>query len=326
MTLNRKNRYSKIMRGTFLRMKKIFVSLFLIFISMICIRLFFFEIYYVTSNSMEDTLQAGDVIVVDKYSYGARIPNSIIEIPWLNLLSYIFLKQSTIDNLESIMPNNKRLYSFSRVKRNDIIIFNEPGNYKRYMVKRCVALPKDTFEIRNEDIFLNGQKQLDFNLVKKTYAVDYRNKDIPFSKVAINLGVNYNEDWLQRKSRTKYIALTHNQMESLSLVINPELIKKDSVKDFGPEIIIYKGFKTKDYCKYNKIFYRYEHDENKVRSTTLLFNNDYFFFMGDNRSSSFDSRSYGVIPYNLIVGKVTFILFSRSRDGRWRKERFFKKI
>ena len=68
------------------RFKRIVVSLITTFFVIIFIRLFIFEIYYISGNSMNDTLRNGDVVLINKASYGGRLPTSIAEVPWLNLL------------------------------------------------------------------------------------------------------------------------------------------------------------------------------------------------------------------------------------------------
>ena len=102
--------------------------------------------FHIPSDSMEPELLAGDVILVDKLVYGARL---------FNVMEAVAGKQVEI----------KRLPGIGKVRRNDVIVFNYPCPKKwrqiemdvmQYYVKRCVALPGDTFCIVNGRYKVNG--------------------------------------------------------------------------------------------------------------------------------------------------------------------------
>lgn len=102
--------------------------------------------FHIPSDSMEPALLAGDVILVDKLTYGARL---------FNVMDAVAGKQVEI----------KRLLGMGGMRRNDIVVFNYPcpKQWKRiemdvmqYYVKRCVALPGDTFRIVNGRYKVDG--------------------------------------------------------------------------------------------------------------------------------------------------------------------------
>ncbi len=94
------------------------------------IRTFIFEIYTIPTSSMEGTLKVGDFLIVSKFTYGARIPNTPIAFP---LVHHSFPKWLPIlggkkSYLEWIKLPYKRLPKFAKIKRNDMVVFNFPAN------------------------------------------------------------------------------------------------------------------------------------------------------------------------------------------------------
>ncbi len=91
------------------------------------IRSFLIQPFKIPTGSMEPTLMPGDRIFVVRYPYGFRIPFTF-----------------------------KRILKFKTPHTGDIIVFNAPEDVKRTFIKRCIATPGDTVEIRNGSVFLNG--------------------------------------------------------------------------------------------------------------------------------------------------------------------------
>jgi signal peptidase I len=120
------------------------VSIIFLFLTIaIIMRVFFFEIYLIPSSSMEPTLLPGDIIIVSKMSYGARV-----------LKPVKFFRQKIIEYI--------RTKGWSSVKKGDIFVFNWPNYnatfdstityYGDPVVKRCYGLPGDSVRIKNEGI------------------------------------------------------------------------------------------------------------------------------------------------------------------------------
>jgi signal peptidase I len=103
-------------------------------------RYYALDIYRIPSDSMKNTLLAGDRVAVDKLAYGTRVFGSG------NPQEY------------------RRLKSHSAIARNDVVVFNAPGIFsgpipeKTVLVKRCVALPGDTLNINDRTIYINNKK------------------------------------------------------------------------------------------------------------------------------------------------------------------------
>jgi len=103
-------------------------SIVIAFILAMFIRTFFIQAFKIPSGSMRPTLLEGDRLMVNKLRYGARVP---------------FTK--------------KRLPGMSKPKRGDIIVFVFPGDPKRDFIKRLIAFGGERVEIRDGDIFINGE-------------------------------------------------------------------------------------------------------------------------------------------------------------------------
>jgi signal peptidase I len=134
------------------------------FFCVLIIRTFFFEISPVSSPSMEKTLLTGDYMFINKLSYGPRLLKTIFSIPFINQKYY-----STIVSLPYM-----RLFGSPDVERNDVVVFNYPAedehpvDHRTYFVKRCVAIPGDSFKIVDGLVYVNNklidnQENLQFN-------------------------------------------------------------------------------------------------------------------------------------------------------------------
>ena len=104
-------------------------------IAVVVIKAFIMDVYTIPSSSMEKTLLPGDLIFVDKVSYGARIPFT-----------------------------NYRLPEIMSIEHQDVVVFNYPMEdekvyNKSLYIKRCIALPGDTLKIDDRSVFINSKEQ-----------------------------------------------------------------------------------------------------------------------------------------------------------------------
>lgn len=289
--------------------------LFVIFLLCIIIRVFLFEIYYIPSESMENSLYKGDIILVSKVHYGARIPNSLSDIPWLNL----FQKQ-TDDSDDDILSKN-RITGVKKISRNDILVFNTPNSNGDYMIKRCMALPGDTIVSSNDGVIVNGIYFIDVTSVKKKYVIHSANS----SKTSIVLNrfhIPYEETRYQKVNGYRTVYLTQEQkIILLNNVDKSTIIELDTINNEFKQKIPQKGDSISQMDLIPKELFKYENLHNAG-----VIKHNYYFFLGDNRSSSFDSRFIGLVPDKYIVGKAVIVLFSIDKNKLFRKERCFKLI
>ncbi|MDR1371400.1 MAG: S26 family signal peptidase [Dysgonamonadaceae bacterium] len=261
--------------------------------------------------------------------YGGRIPKSTLDIPWLNFFPLLFLSNEKISEIQKMLPSKKRFINFSKIRRGDIIVLNDPMNYQYYLVKRCVALAKDTISINSSNVIVNGSTSEIHPFVKKQYTLNYsksQNKNLDFSSLVDSLGIPYREDRIRKKMSEKIIYLTGQQKKWLEIAVGQEISESDVCGNFNSFIVPYIGYENDDVAYINSYRQYEKKDTENSDSITGKFFNNYYFAIGDNRCFSTDSRLFGSIPENLIVGRVDYILFSISRDKKLRKDRFFRKL
>lgn len=261
------------------------------FLIAVCIKAFFIEVYSIPSSSMEDSLLPGDIILVNKAAYKFATPSSF---PFLDFP----------------LPS-RQLFRTGRPERSEIITFlhpGEPGEIKPsnpvYYIKRVIGLPGDTIRIYNKKVYVNDSLIRHPALSK--FRAESQMPDEENDKI-VPKGLNWNEDYygplvIPRKGMT--IPMTEKNFKIYSMTINREL---------GSSSL--KWMKGKAYTRTSEI-------------QSYTFTKDYYFMMGDNRDYSYDSRFWGLVPFENISGKARFIYlsFDRFRENflssiRWK--RFF---
>jgi len=104
-------------------------SLFPVLLIVLVFRSFLFEPFKIPSGSMIPTLLVGDFIVVNKFSYGVRLP-----------------------------VLNKKIIDIGEPKRGDVVVFRYPKDTSVNFIKRAVGLPGDSITYRDKQLFINGEK------------------------------------------------------------------------------------------------------------------------------------------------------------------------
>lgn len=240
--------------------------------------------------------------------------------------------------------------------------FTRPVDKTDNYVKRCVALPGDELEIINGYIYINNQKQKELPEMQFRYFIKTNNGTID-KKVFEELDV-YEEDY-EYEGENIYVAHLSNAtvdklgekpfIEGIDRFVTPkespdyEIFPhhenyKWNQDHFGPLLIPAKGetaeLSLKNLPLYKRIIEVYEGNKLRVQdgkiyindeeATSYTFKMDYYFMMGDNRHNSLDSRFWGLVPEDRVVGKPIFIYLSLDENKSWFKKirwnRFFKKV
>ncbi|MGM9791819.1 MAG: signal peptidase I [Candidatus Cryptobacteroides sp.] len=284
------------------------------------INIFFFQAFKIPSSSMEKTLYTGDHLFVSKLTYGPRVPQTPLTVPFTH--NVIFGKES----YSTLIQNDyRRLKGLRNVRRGDIVVFGfpngdtvlrkapsedyyslcrfygkkkvistlgpviaRPADKVDHYVKRCVAIPGDTLEVRDGLVWVDGVKQpvyegmqISRNLEKVQN--DYR-EIFPFSPDYTWTRDEFGPLWIPQKGAT--VELTR---ENLPL--------------------------------YERIIRVYEHSsvEEALAAGSYTFKQDYYFMMGDNRHNSLDSRYWGFVPEDHIVGRPVVIWLSTDEGKKFPK-------
>ena len=355
------------------------------------INMFFFQAFKIPSSSMESTLYTGDHLFVSKLTYGPRVPQTPLTIPFTHNVAFGKESYSTL-----IQNDYRRLKGFRGVERGDIVVFNFPNgdtvltkapaddyyawvrtsgreytidrlgpvivrpmDKKDHYVKRCVAVAGDTLSVRDGLVWVNGTQQETYPGLQLTYRVVTDGEKIS-PRVIDQLGLNAQEvkfephlpgyPWmpLTAEQFEKVQALSHvvEATPNLETGADPEIFPFNgngwSRDQFGPLWIPAKGAtvelteETLPY--YERIIRDYEHNTLEVKDGEIVvngeatkeyvFKQDYYFMMGDNRHNSLDSRYWGFVPEDHVVGKPAIIWLSTDgnksfpQNIRWK--RFFK--
>jgi len=266
-------------------------------IASIFLKVFCFALFKVPSGSMEPTLLVGDYILVNKQVPGPRI-----------FKDWMFFRTG---NWEM-----KRLKSWGSIKRNDVLVFNFPYSnddyshiamdFNLHLVKRCIGMPGDTLYIEKG-----------FNKVKScTDTLGLYSNQLKLSNCAdstldgfILSCMLYDSvhRWTIKKIGPIYIPKAHDSLRIDNK--NIELYRKLITYETGKTITV-KG------------------DLMMLGSealTSYVFTQNYYFMAGDNVFGSQDSRYWGLLPEDHIIGKVAIILKSKNEDtGKYRWDRFLK--
>lgn len=340
-------------------------AFFAALIIVLLLRLFVIEAFTIPTSSMEKTLQVGDFIMVSKIHYGARFPITPISFPFSH--QKIPFTENTPAYSKKIQFPYFRLPGFSEIKRNDIIVFNYPLeheipiDHRTHFVKRCVAIPGDTLLISEKLVIVNSDTLEQPSLAEFNYHVKTDIAGIPqevFEELEIYDGgavsnkgdyrVALNKDMAEKLKKNEHIIDVIEFTEKRENFYDYLFPYSESIKwntDYYGPIYVPKKGDTITLTIHNLPFYRkiisdFEKNELELINDSIFINNqykehyviqkNYFFVLGDNRHYSSDSRFWGFVPEDHIVGKAWFVLFSvnKNKSGlnkiRW--NRFFKSI
>lgn len=328
------------------------------------IRWAFLSAYTIPTSSMEGTQLVGDFLFVSKMSYGARTPRTLLRIPltdnkiWgTNIPSYLSWIQLPIG----------RVPGFKNVGNEDIVVFNypideAPIDMKTHYIKRCVGIAGDKLEVRNGQVYINDKASPNPPNMQQTYIVKSKEgiNDKIFDKLDIveyqtfANGTDYEVQTTAAKAKAlkEYDFITEvkkftKEKGERDLEIYPQSDLFNWNRDnFGPLVLPKKGMTiqmTKEnIALYGLVIRRYEYQENvKVEADKITingkeiksytFSQDYYFMMGDNRHNSQDSRFWGFVPKDHIVGEAAFTWLSLNYNrtlfnGKIRWNRIFTGI
>ncbi|HVL35134.1 MAG TPA: signal peptidase I [Burkholderiales bacterium] len=216
------------------------VSFFPVILIVFVLRSFLVEPFKIPSSSMVPTLLVGDFILVNKFTYGIRLP--VI---------------------------NRKVLELGSPERGDVMVFRYPDDPSLDYIKRVVALPGDRVEYRNKRLTING-------------------KPVALRQV---------DDYLSRER----MQFSRRYVETLNGAEHEILIDEDAPALVAPS----RTFPHAGNCNYN------------ISGLACTVPPGHYFVMGDNRDNSSDSRVWGFVPDENIVGKAFFIWLNLNELGRF---------
>ena len=306
-------------------------AIFYIVLTVLLVKVTVLEAYIVPTGSMENTIMTGDFLIGSRFVYGMRTPDWL-GIPYTDIGFYI--------------PYYK-FPAFKIPKEGDVLIFKYPRDrYVKY-VKRCVAGPGDTILIENKNLFVNGVEKDMWEHGK--YLTSAMQKKFRQPDIYLGGENNINRDnlgpvYVPKKGDVFPI---HDQtdweyllpiilMEGHTASLKNEQISYEFTLQDPNEIYRRKGKESvfKEYFPYGGTLitpwsdsFKNEHFKYLMIDGTpaselkeYVVTQNYYWAMGDNRDDSLDSRYWGFVPENNILGEALFAYFSLDLDTwtpRW---------
>lgn len=316
------------------------------------IRMFYIEAYKIPTPSMEGSMKVGDFLFVSKAHYGSRVPMTPLAIPLthqelLGVMPFselISLPYMRLPGIQDVRRNEPVVFNYPQDIEQNNGVYDFPVDKKQHYIKRCLGVSGDSLQIINKQVYVNGKKAENPEKLQYKYIVKMKT---PFSKQqAVKMDM-FDYKPLNERQMIYEMYLDKSQlamMQNNSLVdtMFEEMEKKgvasnvypgntilfDWNKDFyGPIYIPKRGDKIElteaNYYLYKMPIEQYEHageltfrngiaflNGKEVKEYQFKFN--YYWVMGDNRQNSADSRYWGFVPEDHIVGKPLFIWFSKE--------------
>ena len=248
----------------------------------VVMQIFLFSSFKIPSNSMEPGLIAGDYVLVNKLIPGARLFN-------------------VFASLRGEQVQIVRLPGLREIRRNDVVVFNYPypNNLDRiemhmmkYYIKRCLGLPGDSLSIVNGYYRVNGIFEPVGNIEGQELFSVQSNKMLKDAGLYWSFPKDSLISWNVKNFGQLYLPRKGDviDMNRENISIYRKLIEWETGQKLDPRIVSY------------------------------TFQKNYYFVAGDRIEDSQDSRYWGLLPEEFIVGKATFIWRSmnpQTRGVRW---------
>ncbi len=276
------------------------LSLLLLYVLWLLARVFLFDVFVIPTNSMLPTLQPGDRILVSKSLLGPR------------LYSHLYMRAVPCE------LHSHRLRGLRQVRRGDVVVFNAPlyGGGARFLInyvyaKRCLALPGDSLTVV-DGYYTNSRQPGPLALPEEQHRLQAAPDSVFSHEVYYVYPFDAHVPWTVKRWGPVYVP-RRGDLVPLTPLTATCLRHPIEWERGGPLRIDWDKGEVRDSC--GRLLRMHE------------FLHNYYFMAGDNVCDSNDSRYWGLVPEEYIIGVATHVLYGRDpRTGRYRRHRFMRRL
>ncbi len=294
-------------------MKRTLLTFLIAVVLVLLVRTFAFTSCTIPSSGMENTLYRGDRVIVNKWSYGLRLP-------FTSIIGY-------------------HRWGTKEARQGDIVLFNNPApkqhstpiDRREVFISRCIGAPGDTLMLNNEWV-MTGDKVISPD-DKFLYSYPGSQEDLLLGAM-VEAGVEDNQ--LLGYDEGNYVrSFSHYELYLIKQELHGQIafkaLQTDTTDGVNPFVIPARGKLIRVYPWNAKLLCNtincHEGRQASLRGNTLVidgkavnayrFKKNYCWVASSNSINITDSRLFGLVPEDHLIGRASLIWFSKEKDSPW---------